>query len=132
MKSKPPSLSVVSCIVERSDGETLICSSVAAGETARRWEFPSGIKEQNELYEAAMRRVCLERVGLTIDIHTGQPPLQADFGGSPAIYRFFRAFVLSGEAQPIDYEEVRWVRRGQLCEYDFAEAYAPVVEWYTQ
>lgn len=132
MNAGAPTVTVVSCIIERGRrDEVLICRPRSDDDDApATWEFPTGVKEARESHEAAMRRVCRQRVGLTIAIHTGQPPLTADYRGGPAVYRFFLASVKTGEARPADYESVRWVQVGQLCEYDFDKTFQDVVDWY--
>ena len=129
MTRELPDLVVVSCIIEKGQGEVLICRE-SGGAGGCLWEFPTGVAEGHESPEAAARRVAASRVGLVVDIHTGQPPFAGEYCGRPATYRFFLALVLSGEASGSGYDEVRWVRRGQLCEYDFGAAFQPIVAWY--
>jgi len=125
-----PRTVVVSCIIERGRNEVLICRQSQEGAEAGEWEFLTGTVRGKESPEAAMRRTAKERLGITIDIHTGQPPLVNEYQGAPATYRFFVAYITEGQAEPNDYAEIRWVRKGQLCEYDFAGAQQQVVDWY--
>jgi len=123
---------LVSCIIERDNREVLICSETPRDEAERNWEFPTGPKKRNETPEDAVRRVVRERVALAIDLHTGQPPFKDEYRGQPAVYRFFLAGLVSGEAEPAGYVQVRWVQPGQLCEYDFGPVFQSVVDWYTE
>ncbi len=79
-----------------------------------------------------MRQVARKTVGLEIDIHTGQPPFVADYLGEPVLYRFFIATIASGQADALEYEEIRWILPGQLREYEFAPAHQPVIDWYLE
>ena len=126
----PKLLTVVSCLIEQSGGEVLICSESEPSRTDRGWQFVTGVVEDGESAEAAMRRIARQRVGLEIDIHTGQPPFAGEFAGSPCAYRYFLASITSGEAKPLDYRELRWVKSAQLCEYDFAPVHRDIVQWY--
>jgi len=121
---------VVSCLIERPGDEILICSESEPSRTDRGWQFVTGVVEDGESAEAAMRRIARQRVGLEIDIHTGQPPFAGEFAGSPCAYRYFLASITSGEAKPLDYRELRWVKSAQLCEYDFAPVHRDIVQWY--
>jgi 8-oxo-dGTP pyrophosphatase MutT (NUDIX family) len=123
---------VVSCIIERGRDNVLIATSDSKGAESRLWEFVSGWRRGNETPEAAMRRIAAERTGIEIDIHTGQPPFADEYEGRAAEFRFFLAGVVASEPSAIGYEEVRWVRRGRLCEYDFIGAHTSVVEWYAE
>ena len=77
-----------------------------------------------------MRRAAHRRVGLEVDVSIGQPPFEHSVEGQPVEYRIFLCDIMGGEAAPVDYEEVRWVRPAQLCEYDFAAPIDRVIEWY--
>jgi ADP-ribose pyrophosphatase YjhB (NUDIX family) len=122
----------VSCIIERGRGEALIAAADPSDPENRYWEFVSGWRVGNESPESAMRRVARERVGLDIDIHAGQPPFAGKYEGRATIFRFFLAGAVSGEARAARYAEIRWVKRGRLCEYDFLPAHKSVVKWYAE
>jgi A/G-specific adenine glycosylase len=126
-----PKTTVVACIIENTKGEVLICRGSDESGERQPWTFPCALAKPGETPEAAMRRVALATVGVEIDIHTGQPPFVANHGDTLAAYRFFIATIMEGEPAPVDCEEVRWVLPAQLCEYDFAQAHCPVVEWYS-
>ena len=123
---------VLSCIIENEGREVLICSEAPAGAPTRTWEFPTGLKKQGESPEAGMKRIAQDRAGVSIDIHTGQPPIADEYQGKKAVYRFFLATLVSGEVDTHDYKQVRWVQPGQLCEYDYAPVFQSVVDWYTE
>ena len=127
-----PRPTVVSCLIERTRREILICTATSSNDGDRTWEFPTGIVGGDESPETAMRRLAKRLVGLHIDIRTGQPPLPGEYRDRPATYRFFLAGVQSGQAEPIGYEQVRWVNQAQLIEYDFTEPYKLVVAWYCE
>jgi ADP-ribose pyrophosphatase YjhB (NUDIX family) len=123
---------VVATIIERHDKHVLICLPAGSTEDHRRWEFPTGVRREKESPESAARRVCEERVDVSIDIHTGQPPFVEPHEGEPAQYRFFLAYVETGEGEAVDYGEIRWVQPGQLCEYDFDPVTKNVIDWYVE
>jgi ADP-ribose pyrophosphatase YjhB (NUDIX family) len=117
--------------VEGHGGEVLICRP--QDDPGRRfWEFPGGQARSGESPEAAMRRLAKERTGVHVEIHVGQPPLPAERDGSAVEYRCFLCGLSAGDAQPLDYAEVRWVAKGQLCEYDFDPITKRIVDWYTK
>ena len=114
-------------IVERHDGCVLICRP-DDGER-RRWEFPCGLARDDESPEEAIRRIAWQRARLRLDIHVGQPPLMGQLGDREVEFRFFLCGLISGEGEALDYAEVRWVAKGQLCEYEFDLPSKGVVEW---
>ena len=122
---------LVAALIERHDGHVLICRPPDVGER-RRWEFPGGPARPGESPEAAIRRLTAEQVGLRTEILQGQPPLRSNREGREAEYRFFLCGPVTGEARPLEYAEVRWVARGQLCEYDFDPPTCDVVRWFSE
>lgn len=126
----PSEATIVSCLIQRGQDEVLICTPQDESDPQRLWLFPTGVANKGESPEAAMRRVAEAAVGLSIDIQIGQPPVSAEYQGKAAVYRFYIATVRGGQETPRAYRHLRWVRRGQLCEYNFAPAYAPVAQWF--
>lgn len=130
MPKQQPKETVVSCIIEKHPNEVLIARTPATDDAPAQWWFPSGTADPKQSVEESMRQFARNALGLEIDIHTGQPPFVADYHGQPALYRFFIATITTGEAQPLAFEEIRWILPGQLREYDFAPAHQPVIDWY--
>ncbi len=79
-----------------------------------------------------MRRLASELVGVDVDIHTGQPPVEGRYGDADVVFRFFLGHVKTGEGQPLGYRNLRWVAVAQLCEYEFSPTYQPVADWYAE
>lgn len=94
------------------------------------WEFPRGFVKEGESNEAAMRRVAHENLGLTLDIHTGQPPLASDYQGRSVVYRYFIARVLTGTPAPRGYHELRWMTLQDLRREPLDPLSRHVAAWY--
>jgi len=131
----------VAAFVERSDRCVLICrpnppDPASAGSTeagpAIAWELPGGEARHGESPEAALRREARRRVGLDLEILVGQPPLLGQYAGREVEFRYFLCATRGGQADALDYAEIRWVQRGQLCEYDFDSPTREVIAWYLE
>ena len=116
-------------IIQRHDNHVLIVAPRNDQGPDRMWQFPRGPVNSGESPEAAMRRVAARQLGLKVKILVGQPPFVCKLGPEKAEIRYFVCSVSSGEAKAGPYAEIRWVLRGQLCEYEFDQASRPVVEW---
>jgi ADP-ribose pyrophosphatase YjhB (NUDIX family) len=116
-------------ILEGHDNNLLIALRKSINPERRLWQFPRGCVEEGESPERAMRRIAKDTLGLKIEIVVGQPPFLAQVEGREVEIRFFICGILTGEATPGPYEEIRWITRHHLQEYEFDEISTPVVEW---
>lgn len=106
----------------------LVCQRNAQGPFALKWEFPGGKLEHGEGYEDALRRELKEE-------------LDIEAGGLSQIYqhqhlypkiarinlRFFRVEDYSGELKNLVFQQIKWVRIGQLLRIDFLDGDLPLV-----
>jgi ADP-ribose pyrophosphatase YjhB (NUDIX family) len=116
-------------IIENARHQVLIARKPAdRGEPG--WEFPGDVVGEGESPEAAARRAARDKVNLNIEIDIGQPPLAEELEDRVVLYRYFLAGVLEGQAEPKGCEEIRWIEKGQLREYDFDAVTQGVVDWY--
>src|SRR5262245_14703316 len=93
------------------------------------WEFPGGRLENRESPEAALRRIFRESLGVELELLQGQPPFIHNFGDHSVTYRYYMCTVARGTLRQPPGSEMRWVKVGQLCEYDFDRPTQQVVEW---
>jgi 8-oxo-dGTP diphosphatase len=91
-------------------------------ELAGRWELPGGQVEHSESEASALRRECLEELGVDIRV---QCRLGPDLPlGSTRVLRVYLAGLAAGSAEPSAHEhsELRWVRADQLMDLDWLDA----------
>ena len=81
------------------------------------WGFPGGRIGQRIAPEDALRRLCLEQVGVQLAELLSQPPFDRAFGTHTVTYRFFLCPVTGDDALPCGCAELRWVPLTQLPEY---------------
>jgi ADP-ribose pyrophosphatase YjhB (NUDIX family) len=116
-------------IIERSDSHLLIALPKEQEDSSRLWQFPRGPADRRETPEAAMRRIAKEKLGVTVEIVSGQPPIVWETNAREVELRYFFCSVSTGEAKPGPYAEVLWIPKAHLREYDFDPASKPVAEW---
>jgi A/G-specific adenine glycosylase len=92
------------------------------------WEFPGGKIEPGETVEECIRREIQEELG--IEIAVGDRLITVDHA-----YTHFRVTLnvhhcrhLSGEPQPLECDEVRWVTLNDLDQYPFPKANLKIIE----
>lgn len=129
MARKRPRPLIAACILERHDNHILIALPKCDNAGPRLWLFPRGLVDEVESAESGMRRICRDELGVEVDIVVGQPPLITEVDESECEIRFFFCGIVSGEADAGTYQEIRWVSRIHLSEYDFDPPSQPVVSW---
>lgn len=119
----------VAALIERANNDLLIGLRVPGEDSPRLWSFPRGLANENETPEAAIRRVALELLGIPVEIVVGQPPITANVDGREALLRYFFCGVVSGEPSSRGYNELRWIPKAHLREYEFDSASQQVANW---
>ena len=110
----PPSgpRAVVAAVIER-EGRFLAARRIGPAALAGRWEFPGGKVEPDEDDAAALRRECLEELGVRIEVGEAIGPEYTAAGGA-LLVRTYLATLLAGEPAPIEgHDELRWLTVGQ-------------------
>jgi 8-oxo-dGTP diphosphatase len=102
---------VVAAVIER-EGLFLAARRIGPPALAGRWEFPGGKTEPGEDDAAALRRECLEELGVRIAVGEPVGPAYTAAGGS-LLVRTYRATLVDGEPAPIEgHDELRWLAAG--------------------
>ncbi len=118
-----PPLQVVAAVIVR-DGQILIGQRKrTAPKHALKWEFPGGKVEAGESVESALTRELREELAIEAVIGQELESYQFYYPGSERAtwLLFFRVTEFTGEPQNLDFEQILWVPRAQLPNYDFLE-----------
>ncbi|MDN4078152.1 (deoxy)nucleoside triphosphate pyrophosphohydrolase [Paenibacillus polymyxa] len=121
-------MKLVTAAIIHNDGEFLITRRGPDNKLAGKWEFPGGKLEPNETLEECVRREIKEE--LRIDIKVGQQLGESVYSygdGSIKLIAFWATWV-SGEIQLIDHDQLHWVNKETILQYDFLPADLPFVK----
>lgn len=119
-------------LIERHDNHFLIALPLPDKQIESRpprWTFPHGAVEPGESPEAAMRRVAKTNLGMHVEIVVGQPPVRDELDGREVELRYFFCGLITEEPTTNCYAETRWVLKGQLRDYEFADWSQWVADW---
>ncbi|MGA2360992.1 MAG: NUDIX domain-containing protein [Candidatus Aminicenantales bacterium] len=117
---------VVAAIIER-DGKVLVARRRKDIRFGGLWEFPGGKLEDGEDPESGLERELLEELGIQVRIEGFF--CSVPYRG-PVLSIELLAYTVahvSGELNPTDHDEVRWVEPAGLDESAFTEPDRPVV-----
>jgi 8-oxo-dGTP diphosphatase len=117
---------VVAAVIERGD-ELLVSFRHPKGPRPSKWEFPGGKVEPGETEPDALIREMKEELGVTVEVGESIKRLVHPYPDTDVEISFYRARIVEGTPQPLEMEEIRWVRRADLGQLDFLEADRPFV-----
>jgi mutator protein MutT len=127
-KSQLPHKQVGVAIISNAAGEILIDKRKMGGAMGGMWEFPGGKIEAGEtIVDCIVREI---REELAIDISVGEHLLTIEHN-----YPTIRVTLIvhhckhiSGIPQPIESDEIRWVKIGDLRQYQFPDANVAIIQ----
>jgi mutator protein MutT len=123
---RPARVEVVAAVIER-DGLLLITRRRAGTHLSGLWEFPGGKPEPGERLEDALVREIKEELGALVSV--GEPIETVDWQyPDKRVSLTFFSCALSGEARPLEGQEMAWVKPSELSRYQFPEADATLIE----
>jgi mutator protein MutT len=115
-------------MIER-DGLILAAQRPEGGWGAGKWEFPGGKLEMGEDPRTALVRECREELGVVIeagDVFDVAAHSYAD--GLSVVLLFIRCRIVTGDPQPIEVADIRWVDANEITHLDWLDADWPIVE----
>jgi 8-oxo-dGTP diphosphatase len=122
---------VVAAVIERL-GRILIAQRKNSGPHALKWEFPGGKVEPGETPEAALARELEEELGIHALVDHEITRYEYQYAErAPILLIFYRVVSFAGEPQNLDFEQIQWVEREHLPDYDFLEGDAEFILKYS-
>ena len=118
-----PALRFVAAALIVRDGEVLIGQRRPDQPMASLWEFPGGKIEPGESPEQALVRELTEELGIQAEVGPPLTRIRHNYRHGGAVdLRFFTVRNFAGEIQNLIYQQVRWVKLGDLPSYEFLAA----------
>lgn len=132
MLENSSALEVAAAIIEQ-DGLVLACRRNRDRALGGKWEFPGGKLEPGESPSQALVREIHEELGVHVAV-TGTLTTDDTVAGSQIIRLIcLRAQLLGSRPEAsTDHDDLRWVRREQLRDLDWADADLPAVRLLTK
>ena len=119
---------VVCAIIEKDD--LVLCALRSEHMSlSGKWEFPGGKLEENELAEEALIREIDEELNIEIKIIEALPITEHAYVPEKIIQLIpYRCVIVSDETPtPNEHSELRWMKKDELLQLDWAEADVPIV-----
>lgn len=127
-KAPIPRKQIGVAVIWNDQGQILIDRRPQQGLLGGLWEFPGGKVELGETIEACIRREILEEIGIDIEVGEHLITIDHTYTHFQVTLNVHHCRYLSGEPQPIECDEVRWVDPTELDQYPFPKANLTIIE----
>jgi len=114
-------------VIRNKQGQILIDRRLAKGEMAGLWEFPGGKIELNETVEECIKREISEELAIEVEVGDRLVTIDRTYSNFEVTLFVHHCQYLSGEPQPIECEEIRWVTLAEISNYTFPEANTQII-----
>jgi 8-oxo-dGTP diphosphatase len=108
-------------------GQILIDRRKASGTMGGLWEFPGGKIEAGETVAECIIREIREELAIEITVGVHLISIEHTYPTFQLLAIVHHCQHISGIPQPIESEEVRWVKVGDLAHYQFPAANAAII-----
>lgn len=120
-KKAVPHKEIVVAAIQR-DGTYLLGRRPSEGLLGGLWEFPGGKLEPGESHQQALKRECLEELGIEVKAGGLVAIVNHAYTHFRVTLNVYRCVVLSGEPQSRIHTELRWVAPADFGDYPFPKA----------
>lgn len=114
-------IQVAAAIIARQ-GRYLITRRKAGTHLGGLWEFPGGKREAGESLKDCLRREVREELGLEITEPVPFQTIRHDYPEKSVELHFFRCTIMTGAAQRLGCDDLKWVTAKELASIDFPPA----------
>ncbi len=115
-------------VIINQQGCILIDRRKPQGEMGGLWEFPGGKIEANETVEECIVREIREELAIEIAVCDRLIEINHTYDTFKVTLFVYHCQYLSGEPQPIECEEIRWVELSELKNYQFPQANSQIID----
>jgi A/G-specific adenine glycosylase len=115
-------------VITDEQGHILIDRRKQEGLLGGLWEFPGGKIEPGESVEDCVRREIKEELGIDIAVGDRLITIEHAYTHFKVTLNVFNCKHLSGDPQPLECDEVKWVTLGEIDQYPFPKANSQIIE----
>lgn len=119
---------VVVAVIEDEAGNILISKRQQGQHLAGLWEFPGGKVEAEESLESALARELQEELALRYESSKPLCSITHDYLEKSVTLEVFVVSKIKNTAMGMEGQEIRWVTKEALADYEFPEANKAILE----
>ncbi|MEL6351871.1 MAG: A/G-specific adenine glycosylase [Cyanobacteria bacterium J06627_28] len=115
-------------VITDAQGKILIDRRKQEGLLGGLWEFPGGKIEPGESQEDCVKREIQEELGIEIEVGSKLITIDHAYTHFKVTLNVFNCTHLSGDPQPIECDEVKWVTLDEINDYPFPKANGQIID----
>ncbi len=111
------------------DGDRFMaCQRPAHKARGLLWEFVGGKVEPGETKAEALIRECREELAVTVSVGDVFCRVLHEYPDLTVELTLFNATIAQGEPQKLEHNDIRWITREEIPQYDFCPADQEILE----
>ncbi|NEQ30552.1 MAG: A/G-specific adenine glycosylase [Leptolyngbya sp. SIO4C5] len=115
-------------VIRNDQGQILIDRRRQEGLLGGMWEFPGGKVEPEETIEACIKREIKEELDIEIEVGDRLIVVEHAYTHFKVTLNVHHCRHLSGEPQPLECDEIRWVTLDEIDQYPFPSANVQIID----
>lgn len=120
-------IEVVAALIWKED-KFLICQRPKDKARALLWEFVGGKVERGESKEEALIRECQEELDVTLNVGEEFMSVTHEYPDVTVHLTLFNATIARGIPKKLEHNDVKWITREEISNYDFCPADVEILE----
>lgn len=112
---------VVAALIWEKD-RFLICQRPAQKARGMLWEFVGGKVEPGETKRQALRRECMEELGIEVSVGTVFMEVTHEYPDLTVHLTLFHTSIIRGTPKLLEHQDLRWIMPEQMDDYAFCPA----------
>ncbi|MBP3323603.1 MAG: (deoxy)nucleoside triphosphate pyrophosphohydrolase [Clostridia bacterium] len=103
-------------------GKFMICQRPAHKTNALLWEFVGGKAEKGESIEDALKRECMEELGVKVKVNDIFYEVDHTYPDITIHLTLFNAEIIEGEPKMLEHADIKWISPKETDNYKFCAA----------
>lgn len=128
VSSPIPHKNIGVAVIWNDSGKILIDRRKQSGLLGGLWEFPGGKQEDGESLEACIQREIREELAIAIEVGEHLITIDHAYTHFRVTLNVYHCRLISGEPQPIECDEIRWVTLAEIDQFPFPAANVKIIE----
>lgn len=122
---------VVAALIWDND-RFLICQRPVTKSCALLWEFVGGKVEKGETKKQALKRECMEELGIEVDAGDIFTEVIHEYPDITVHLTLFNAVISKGVPQKLEHNDIKWIAPSEIPYYNFCPADVEILDKITQ